>query len=114
MRHTKTSIVFTGDIGFDRYMAGKWEDEELISPSLLAFLQSGDHLCINVEGALIDAQDDGTRGVFFHSMNPKAAPFFRKLGANIWSIGNAIELTGMIFGAASPEFAAMKKEFSQR
>ena len=33
---------------------------------------------------------------------------------NIWSIGNAIELTGMIFGAASPEFAAMKKEFSQR
>ena len=43
---------------------------------------------INVEGALIDAADDGTRGVFFHSMNPKAAPFFGKLGADIWSIGN--------------------------
>ena len=88
MRHTKTSIVFTGDIGFDRYMAGKWEDEGLLSPRLLAFLQSGDHLCINVEGSLIDAADDGTRGVFFHSMNPKAAPFFGKLGADIWSIGN--------------------------
>ncbi|MBQ1255493.1 MAG: hypothetical protein IIX91_06870 [Clostridia bacterium] len=76
MAQKKTSIVFTGDIGFDRYMAGKWEDEALLSPRLLAFLQSGDHLCINVEGSLIDAADDGTRGVFFHSMNPKAAPFF--------------------------------------
>ena len=88
MAQKKTSIVFTGDIGFDRYMAGKWEDEALLSPRLLAFLQSGDHLCINVEGSLIDAADDGTRGVFFHSMNPKAAPFFGKLGADIWSIGN--------------------------
>ena len=84
----QTSIVFTGDIGFDRYMAGKWEDEGLLSPRLLEFLNSGDHLCINVEGSLIDAEDDGTRGVFFHCMDPKAAPFFRKIGADIWSIGN--------------------------
>ena len=27
----KSSIVFTGDIGFDRFMYGKWNDEELIS-----------------------------------------------------------------------------------
>ena len=27
----KTSLVFTGDIGFDRYMYGKWDDENLIS-----------------------------------------------------------------------------------
>ncbi len=84
----KTSIVFTGDIGFDKYMAGKWEDEELISKPLLDFLKSGDHLCINVEGSLIDAEDNGTRGVFFHCMNPNAVRVFNKIGADIWSIGN--------------------------
>ena len=26
-----TSIVFTGDIGFDRYMDRKWEDPQLLS-----------------------------------------------------------------------------------
>ena len=31
----ETSIIFTGDIGFDRYMFGKWNDEELISGEVL-------------------------------------------------------------------------------
>ena len=88
MAQKKTSIVFTGDIGFDRYMAGKWEDESLLSPRLLEFLNSGDHLCINVEGSLIDAADDGTRGVFFHSMNPEATKVLKAMHADIWSIGN--------------------------
>ena len=84
----RTSIVFTGDIGFDRYMDKKWEDERLITEPLLEFLQSGEHLCINVEGALIEAEDDGSRGVFFHTMNPLACRVFDKMGADIWSIGN--------------------------
>ena len=84
----KTSIIFTGDIGFDRYMARKWEDDCLISTRLSEFLQSGDHVCINVEGALIDAEDDGSRGVFFHTMNPNAVTVFKKMRADIWSIGN--------------------------
>ena len=83
-----TSIVFTGDIGFDKYMAEKWEDDGLLSESLLAFLHSGDHVCINVEGALIEAEDDGSRGVFFHCMNPKATRVFQSMKADIWSIGN--------------------------
>ena len=29
------SLVFTGDIGFDKYMDGKWNDEELISDEVL-------------------------------------------------------------------------------
>jgi len=84
----KTSIVFTGDIGFDKYMTGKWEDDKLLSQPLLDFLHSGDHLCINVEGAVIDAADDGKRGVFFHSVDPNATRVFNKMGADIWSIGN--------------------------
>ena len=88
MKKSKTSIVFTGDIGFDRYMDRKWEDENLLSKGVLDFFHSADHVCANVEGALIDAADDGTRGVFFHSMNPEATRVLRKMGADIWSIGN--------------------------
>jgi len=85
---SKTSIVFTGDIGFDHYMNLKWEDENLLSEEVLDFFHSADHTCANVEGALIDAADDGTRGIFFHSMNPEATAVLRKIGADIWSIGN--------------------------
>ena len=88
MDKNKTSIVFTGDIGFDRYMDRKWEDEQLLAPEVLAFFHSADHTCANVEGALIDAVDDGSRGVFFHSMNPAATSVLQKMKADIWSIGN--------------------------
>lgn len=84
----KTSIVFTGDIGFDRYMDRKWEDENLLSEEILDFFHGADHVCANVEGALIEAADDGSRGVFFHSMNPAATGVLKKMGADIWSIGN--------------------------
>ena len=36
MKKTKTSVVFTGDIGFDRYMDKRWEDEKLISAAAMA------------------------------------------------------------------------------
>ena len=88
MTKTTTSVVFTGDIGFDRYMDRKWEDEQLLSREVLDFFHGADHVCANVEGALIDAVDDGSRGVFFHSMNPEATKVLQKMGADIWSIGN--------------------------
>ena len=84
----ETSIIFTGDIGFDRYMSGKWEDEDLFSPSMLDYFKSGDHVCINVEGAVIEVDDNTQRGRFFHAMNPKCVGVFNKIGADIWSIGN--------------------------
>ena len=88
MKKSTTSIVFTGDIGFDRYMDRKWEDENLLSQPVLDFFHSADHTVANVEGALIDAVDDGSRGVFFHSMNPEATSVLKKMHADIWSIGN--------------------------
>ena len=88
MGKSTTSIVFTGDIGFDRYMEGRWEDENFLSQEVLDFFHSADHTCANVEGALIDVEDDGSRGVFFHAMNPKATAVFQKMHADIWSIGN--------------------------
>ena len=88
MEKDKTSIVFTGDIGFDRYMAGRWTDENLLAKPVLDFFHSADHVVANVEGALIDAVDDGSRGVFFHSMDPAAAQVLQQMHADIWSIGN--------------------------
>ena len=88
MNKRKTSIVFTGDIGFDRYMDKRWEDENLLSKDVLDFFHSADHVVANVEGALIDAVDDGSRGVFFHSMNPEATRVLKDMHADIWSIGN--------------------------
>lgn len=88
MANNNTSIIFTGDIGFDRYMDKKWEDSQLLSQDILDYLHSADHVCANVEGALIDAQDDGTRGIFFHAMDPKATKVLQNMHADIWSIGN--------------------------
>ena len=88
MNKKKTSIVFTGDIGFDRYMDKRWEDDNLLSKPVLDFFHSADHVVANVEGALIDAVDDGSRGVFFHSMNPAATKVLQNMHADIWSIGN--------------------------
>lgn len=88
MKKENTSIIFTGDIGFDRYMDRRWEDENFLSKPVLDFFHSADHTVANVEGALIDAADDGSRGIFFHSMNPAAACILEKTHADIWSIGN--------------------------
>ena len=84
----KTSIIFTGDIGFDRYMDQRWKDENLLSQPLLDFFHSADHVVANVEGPLIDAEDNGSHGVFFHSMSPEVTQVLRRIGADIWSIGN--------------------------
>ena len=52
----KTSIIFTGDIGFDKYMDGRWADERLFSKELLSFFSSADHTVANIEGAVIDPE----------------------------------------------------------
>ena len=88
MGKDKTSIVFTGDIGFDRYMDRRWEDDRLLSQPILDFFHGADHVAANVEGALIDAVDDGSRGVFFHAMNPAATKVLKNMHADIWCIGN--------------------------
>ena len=88
MENKATSIIFTGDIGFDRYMDKKWEDEQLLSPEILDFFHSADHVVANVEGALINAEDDGSKGIFFHSMDPAATAFLKKINADIFCLAN--------------------------
>ncbi len=86
-----TSLVFTGDIGFDKYMEGRFKDEDLLSDEVMDFLKSGDHLIINVEGPLsaqkkIEVPGGGAK--LTHTMDPEAVGFFNKIGADIWNICN--------------------------
>ena len=97
----KTSIVFTGDIGFDKHMEGKWEDENLFSRSVLDFFHSADHVCANVEGALYAVPEGETHGNFFHAMNPEAIKALQKIGADIWSIGNNHTMDARLPGIVS-------------
>lgn len=86
----ETSLVFTGDIGFDKYMDGKWDDPELLSEDVLDYLHSGDHVIANVEGALMDKPHDSKDGVaqLIHCMNPKATKVLDAMHADIWNLCN--------------------------
>ena len=87
----KTSLVFTGDIGFDRYFYGKWDDEELLSEEILDFLNSADHVIPNVEGPIANAEQNTTQsGVqqLLHTIDPKAVKVLKKMNADIWNICN--------------------------
>ena len=86
-----TSLVFTGDIGFDRYMEGKWEDKDLIAKEVLSFLHSGDHVVANVEGPILDGPaNTTTEGAvqLMHTMNPGAVGVLKNMHADIWNICN--------------------------
>ena len=88
---TTSTIVFTGDISFDRYMDGKWNDPDLIAQPVLDFLHSSDHVVANVEGALINVApgyDPTGRGIFCHSMNTEAVRVLRNIRADIWNLAN--------------------------
>lgn len=87
----KTSLVFTGDIGFDRYMYKKWEDDELISGEILEFLHSADHVIANVEGPIAPVEQNTTKdGVqqLLHTIDPAAVKVLNNMHADIWNICN--------------------------
>ena len=89
--YDETSIVFTGDIGFDKYMQGRWRDENLLSDEIKAFVSSANHMVVNVEGPLMDApKQEAKEGVeqLKHYMNSEVADFLSKAGADIWAICN--------------------------
>ncbi len=87
----KTSLVFTGDVGFDRYMYGKWDDGNLISKEILEFLHSANHVITNVEGPVAQAeQNTTTHGAqqLLHTIDPKAIKVLKNMNADIWNICN--------------------------
>lgn len=86
-----SSFVFTGDIGFDKYMDGRWDAGTLCDEEVLRFLNSGDHLVVNVEAPVTEAKKvvkpDGVAGLT-HTMNPKAMRFLKEIGADVFNLCN--------------------------
>lgn len=85
------SLVFTGDIGFDKYMDGRWNAKTLCDEKVLGFLKSGDHLVVNVESPVTEAKKivkpNGVEGLT-HTMNPKAMDFLKEIGADVFNLCN--------------------------
>ena len=109
MNKDMTSIVFTGDIGFDRYMDRRWEDENLLSEPILDFFRGAGHVAANVEGPLIDAEDNGSHGVFFHSMSPEVTRVLDKIRADVWCIGNNHTMDAGVEGLKSTRALAAER-----
>lgn len=87
----ETSLVFTGDIGFDKYMYGKWNDDQLLSADVLDFLHSADHVIANVEGPVADAAaNTETSGAaqLLHTIDPEAVKVLQNMRADVWNICN--------------------------
>ncbi|MBQ4626620.1 MAG: CapA family protein, partial [Clostridia bacterium] len=100
----KSTIVFTGDIGFDRYMYGQWNDEELLSDEILRFLHSADHVVANVEGPVAPVEQNTTKdGVqqLLHTIDPEAVKVLNKMNADIWNICNNYIMDAGEFGIKS-------------
>lgn len=111
MMKDKTSLIFTGDIGFDKYMDRKWEDENLLSSDVLNYLQDTNHLIINVEGPLSKGDKvevkNGVKALQ-HSMDPAAVTFFNKIGADVWNICNNHIMDSGAAGMEDTLFEAVK------
>ena len=86
-----TTIAFTGDIGFDKYMEKKWEDEDLLAPEITEFLTSADHVVANVEGPLVDNTATLMQAAemrLMHTINPAAERVLKDIHADIWNLCN--------------------------
>lgn len=85
-----TTLVFTGDIGFDKYMKDEWQDKQLLSNDVLAYLHSGDHVIANVEGALVKTDTSASSGTaqLVHAMDPRCVQVLDQMHADIWNLCN--------------------------
>ena len=88
----KTTLTFTGDIGFDHYMSEKWTDKDLVSKDILERFHSSDHVILNVEGAMISEEEKQLVSAkemrLMHTIDPAAAYFLQSLDADIWNLCN--------------------------
>lgn len=87
----ETTLVFTGDIGFDRFMDHRWEDPNLLSKRVKDVLSYADHVIANVEGPIMEGtKNEATEGAqqLLHFMDPKVADFLQENHCDIWNICN--------------------------
>ena len=90
MKNNDCILTFTGDIGFDKYMDGKWNDDSLLSDDVLDFLSDSHHVIANVEGAVFSAEDPRAENNddYCHYMNSEATRVLKKINADVWNLAN--------------------------
>lgn len=90
MKKDDCIITFTGDIGFDKYMDGKWNDDTLLSENILKFFADSQHIIANVEGAVLSAENISTENKddYCHYMDSEAIRVLKKIKADIWNLAN--------------------------
>lgn len=83
-----TTITFTGDIAFDEYFEGAYNNPDLCDKEITEFLMSSDHVVANVEGAVTNFNN--TRDAqLIHSQNPAALDYMKKyMNVDIVSLAN--------------------------
>ena len=90
LKNNDCILTFTGDIGFDKYMDGKWNDDSLLSDDVLDFLSDSHHVIANVEGAVLSAEDPRAENNddYCHYMNSEATRVLKKINADVWNLAN--------------------------
>lgn len=90
MKKDDCIITFTGDIGFDKYMDGKWNDDTLLSENILKFFADSQHVIANVEGAVLAAEKIPTENKddYCHFMDSEAICVLKRIKADIWNLAN--------------------------
>ena len=110
---SRSTLTFTGDIGFDHHMQNRWEDPGLIAPEILAILQASDHVIANVEGPLVSPDAPRMHAAeerLMHTIDPAATRVLTDMHADIWSlVNNHIMDAGQEGLAATLEEAARHK-----
>ena len=82
-----TTLGFTGDISFSKYMTGAWQSDDLLSPEIVQYLSETDCTIPNVECALYNGKTVGT-GAFNHASDPRCIPWLLKINGRVWNIAN--------------------------
>lgn len=90
MKKDDCIITFTGDIGFDKYMDGKWNDDTLLSENILKFFADSQHVIANVEGAVLSVENISTENKddYCHFMDSEAICVLKRIKADIWNLAN--------------------------
>ena len=82
-----TRIVFTGDIAFSQYFGDRWENNDVFSGEVTAFLRDADVAVGNIEAPM-------TYGAFaqkrklIHSSNPAVGAFLHSNNLRVWTLAN--------------------------
>ena len=82
-----TSIAFTGDITFSKYVASAYQKADLVDRKITDFLCSSDHVVANIEAPVTAGEVEGERKMS-RANPPESVEKLLSLNARIWNLAN--------------------------